>query len=320
MVRQKILVTGSAGFIGFHLCKSLLNDNQFEVLGVDIINDYYDTKLKNSRLNQLLSYDNFKFDKVDIADKKAISNSFQLFKPNKVINLAAQAGVRYSIDNPYAYLESNLSGFVNIIELCRNSNVEGLIYASSSSVYGGNDKIPFNIIDRVDNPISLYAATKRSNELIANSYSHLYNLHTTGLRFFTVYGPWGRPDMAMYIFTKNIIEGKPIPVFNNGNMKRDFTYIDDIIFGIRSAMDKNFKCEIFNLGNNRSEELMFMIELLENSIGKKAKIKFKSMQLGDVQESYADIQYSIDRLNYNPKTIISKGIPKFVKWYMDFYK
>ena len=319
MNKQKILVTGSAGFIGFHLCKSLL-DEQFEVLGVDTINNYYDTRLKNSRLDQLMNYDNFSFDKVDIADKKALGNSFLLFKPNKVINLAAQAGVRYSIENPYAYLESNLSGFINIIELCRNNNVEGLIYASSSSVYGGNDKIPFSVLDRVDNPISLYAATKRANELIANSYSHLYELNTTGLRFFTVYGPWGRPDMAMFIFTKNILEGKAIPVFNNGNMKRDFTYIDDIINGIRSAIDKNYKCEIFNLGNSKSEELMFMIKLLEDSIGRKAKVDFRPLQAGDVPESFAEIQYSNDRLGYNPKTSISTGIPKFVKWYMEFYK
>jgi len=259
---MKILVTGAAGFIGFHLSKSLLDDG-YEVLGIDNINDYYDPNLKLARLEQLKPYKNFKFEKNDIADRDSITQSFQSFKPQKVINLAAQAGVRYSIENPYAYMNSNLVGFLNIIELCRHHDVEGLIYASSSSVYGGNKKIPFSVEDRVDNPISFYAVSKKSNELIANSYSHLYGLHTTGLRYFTVYGPWGRPDMAMLIFTRKILAGEPIPVFNNGNMKRDFTYIADIIAGTRAAINKNFKCEVFNLGNNKSEQLMDVVSLIE---------------------------------------------------------
>jgi len=311
---MKIIVTGSCGFIGFHLCKSLLDDD-YEILGIDNINDYYDPKLKYARLNQLSSYKNFTFDKIDITNKDLLSKSFQLFKPEKVVNLAAQAGVRYSIENPQAYMDANLVGFLNIIESCRRNNVDGLIYASSSSVYGGNMKIPFGVEDRVDNPVSLYAATKKANELIANSYSHLYGLNTTGLRYFTVYGPWGRPDMAMFIFTKKIMAGESISVFNNGNMKRDFTYIDDIISGTRSALDKNYKCEIFNLGNNKSEQLMHMISLIEKELDKKAKINFQPMQPGDVKESYADIKHSMEKLNFFPKTSIEDGIPNFIDWF-----
>ena len=314
---KKILVTGAAGFIGFHLSKSLLDDG-YEVLGIDNVNDYYDPKLKWARLDILKKYNNFKFDRVDIADRELITKSFTEFKPEKVVNLAAQAGVRYSIENPYAYMNSNLVGFLNIIELCRHNEVEGLIYASSSSVYGGNKKIPFSVDDRVDNPISLYAATKKSNELIANAYSHLYGLHTTGLRFFTVYGPWGRPDMAMYIFADKITRGEPISVFNNGNMKRDFTYIGDIIAGTRAAIDKNYACEVFNLGNHRSEELMYMIALLEKYIGKKAVINFEPMQPGDVQESFADIEKSIKMLNYKPATNIDSGIKYLINWYKEY--
>jgi len=251
----KILVTGAAGFIGFHLSKSLLEDG-YEVLGIDNLNDYYDPNLKHARLDIIRKYPNFKFQKVDIADRESLTKVFVDFAPNKVVNLAAQAGVRYSLTNPYAYMDSNLIGFINILELCRHNEVEGLIYASSSSVYGSNKKIPFSVDDRVDNPISLYAATKKANELIAHSYSHLYGLHTTGLRFFTVYGPWGRPDMAMYIFADKISKGEPIQVFNNGKMKRDFTFIDDIISGIRASIEKNYQCEVFNLGNHRSEDLM----------------------------------------------------------------
>ena len=316
---MRILVTGSAGFIGFHLCKSLLEDG-YVVLGIDNINDYYDPTLKLARLEQLKPYKNFKFEKVDIADRESITKSFQAFKPNKVVNLAAQAGVRYSIENPYAYMNSNLVGFLNIIELCRHNEVEGLIYASSSSVYGGNIKIPFSVEDQVDNPISLYGATKRANELIARSYSRLYDLHTTGLRYFTVYGPWGRPDMAMFIFTKKILADEPIPVFNKGNMKRDFTYIDDIITGTRSAIDKNHKCEVFNLGNHRSEQLMDMIALIEKELGKKAIINFQPMQPGDVKETYADIDHSIKKLNFSPQTSIEVGISKFIHWYKSYHK
>ena len=315
---MKILVTGVAGFIGYHLCKSLLEDD-YEVLGIDNINDYYDPKLKLVRLEQLKPYKNFKFEKVDIADRDSITQSFQSFKPRKVINLAAQAGVRYSLENPYAYIDANLVGFLNIIELCRHNNVEGLIYASSSSVYGGNEKIPFSVEDRVDKPLALYGATKRANELIAYSYSHLYGLRSTGLRFFTVYGPWGRPDMAMFLFTRKLLSGEPIPVFNYGNMKRDFTFIDDIILGTRTAIDRNYKCEIFNLGNHRSEQLMDMIALLEKELGQKAIINFQPMQPGDVKESFADIKYSEEKLGFKPTTSIEKGIPKLVEWYKKYY-
>ena len=316
---MKILVTGAAGFIGFHLCKSLL-DYDNEILGIDNLNDYYDPNLKLARLEQLKPLENFKFEKIDIADRESLTQSFQSFKPNKVVNLAAQAGVRYSIENPYAYMNSNLVGFINIIELCRHNDVEGFIYASSSSVYGGNTKIPFSVEDRVDKPIALYAATKRANELIAHSYSHLYGLHTTGLRYFTVYGPWGRPDMALFIFTNKIISGEPIPVFNNGNMKRDFTYIDDIIAGTRAAIEKNYKCEIFNLGNHKSEKLMDIISLIEQNLGKKAEINFLPMQPGDVHESFSDIDKTEKMLGYEPTTDVDVGIGKFLEWYKGYHQ
>jgi len=315
----KILVTGAAGFIGFHLSKSLLIDG-IEVLGIDNINNYYDPNLKQARLEELNSFKNFKYEKIDIANKESLAKSFQSFMPNKVVNLAAQAGVRYSIENPYIYMETNIVGFLNIIELCRHNNIEGLVYASSSSVYGSNKRIPFSVSDRVDSPISLYAASKKSNELIAHAYSHLYGLRTTGLRFFTVYGPWGRPDMAMLIFTRKILAGKPIPVFNNGNMKRDFTYIDDITAGTRKAIDKNYKCEVFNLGNHKSEQLMDVISLIEQTLGKKATIDFMPMQPGDVPESFADIDHSQDKLGFYPKTSIVEGIPKLVEWYKSYYQ
>ena len=314
---SKILVTGAAGFIGFHLSKSLLEDG-YEVLGIDNLNDYYDPKLKHARLDIIKKYPNFKFEKVDIANREPLTKIFEDFAPNKVVNLAAQAGVRYSLTNPYAYMESNLVGFLNIIELCRHNDIEGLIYASSSSVYGSNKKIPFSVDDRVDNPISLYAATKKANELIAHSYSHLYGLHTTGLRFFTVYGPWGRPDMAMYIFADKISKGEPIQVFNNGKMKRDFTYIDDIVSGIRASIDKNYQCEVFNLGNHRSEELMHMIELIEKDLGKKAIIDFQPMQPGDVPESFADIEKSTKMLGYRPMTNIDVGINFLINWFKKY--
>ena len=314
---QKILVTGCAGFIGMHLCKSLLDDG-FQVLGIDNLNDYYDPKLKHARLDQLTPYKNFTFQKIDISNRRPLTEAFTNFKPNKVVNLAAQAGVRYSIENPYAYMSANLVGFLNIIELCRNNEVEGLIYASSSSVYGGNTKIPFSVDDQVDKPISLYAATKRADELMAHSYSHLYDLHTTGLRYFTVYGPWGRPDMAYYLFTEKINKGESIPVFNDGNMKRDFTHIADIIDGTRSAIDKNYTCELFNLGNHRSEELMDVVHLIEENLGKKAEIAFLPMQPGDIPESLADIEKSEEFLGFNPTTGISSGIEDFVEWYKEY--
>ena len=314
---MRILVTGSAGFIGYHLCKELLADG-YEVLGIDSLNDYYDVKLKEARLEELSS-SNFSFKKIDISNREDLQKSFEEFNPRKVVNLAAQAGVRYSIKNPYAYLASNLRGFLNVIEMCRNYKVEGLIYASSSSVYGANKKIPFDVKDSTDKPLALYGATKKANELIAFSYSHLYGLNTTGLRFFTVYGPWGRPDMAMFIFAKNIISNKSIPVYNNGDMRRDFTYIDDIIHGTKRAIEKNYKCEIFNLGNNKSENLMDMISIMEHSLSKKAIVDFQPIQPGDVKDGWADIDYSFSKLGYQPKTDIKEGIPKFLKWYGSFY-
>jgi UDP-glucuronate 4-epimerase len=302
-----------------HLCKSLLKDD-FKVYGIDNMNDYYDKKLKSDRLNQLIKYKNFSFSKIDLIDKKSLSSYFKNINPSKVVNLAAQAGVRYSIENPDAYMNSNLVGFLNLIELCRYNGTSGFIYASSSSVYGGNEKIPFSEKDSVDKPISFYAASKKSNELIANVYSHLYGLNCTGLRFFTVYGPWGRPDMALYIFTKKILENQPIDVFNHGKMNRDFTYIDDIIQGLRSSIDKNYKFEIFNLGNSHSEELMKMISIIEKKLSKKAIINFMDIQPGDVQTTYADVSKAKQMLNYNSDTSILEGIPKFIDWYKQYHK
>ena len=316
---MKILITGAAGFIGFHLTKSLLDDG-FEICGIDNLNNYYDPALKKDRLKILRDYSNFTFEKVDISNKEKLNKLFNKINPEKVVNLSAQAGVRYSIENPYAYVSSNLVGFVNIIELCRQNNVKGLIYASSSSVYGANKKIPFSIDDRVDKPLALYGATKRANELIAHSYSHLYNLNTTGLRYFTVYGPWGRPDMAMYIFTSKIINNEAIPLFNNGDMKRDFTYIDDIVYGTRAALDKNYKYEIFNLGNHKSERLKDIISLIEKHLSKKAKIKKLPIQPGDVKRTFADIEYTTKMLNFFPKTSVKSGIPKFIDWYKYYNK
>ena len=317
-LKSRILVTGAAGFIGYHLIKSLLNDG-YLVYGIDNLNDYYDPNLKNDRLGQLLSFENFKFDQIDITNNNSLLSAFKEFKPEKVVNLAAQAGVRYSLENPYAYVNTNIVGFSNLIELCRRYNVEGFIYASSSSVYGGNQKIPFSVDDRVDNPLSLYAATKKSNELIANSYSNLFGLHTTGLRYFTVYGPWGRPDMAMYIFTRKIYAGKPIQVFNHGKMKRDFTYIDDIVSGTRAAIQNNYPCEIFNLGNHRSENLMDVVGLIENNLGIKAEIDFLPMQPGDVPERFADISKTTEKLGFEPTVNTDQGVENFVNWYKEYH-
>jgi UDP-glucuronate 4-epimerase len=314
---KKIIVTGAAGFIGLHLAKSLLNDG-YTVLGIDNMNDYYDPSLKQARLNQLTKYSEFSFAKIDIADLKQLDYFFSVFQPDRLVNLAAQAGVRYSLENPHAYIESNVKGFMNILECCRHHKTKGLIYASSSSVYGGNEKIPFSVDDRVDHPISIYAATKKSNELMAHTYSHLYGLHTTGLRFFTVYGPWGRPDMAMNIFANKIHNGESIPVFNHGNMKRDFTYIDDIIAGTRSAIEFNAKNEIYNLGNNNWENLMDMVALLEKSLGEKAIIDFQDIQPGDVEKTYANISKSKQDLEYEPTTSLDIGIPKFIQWFKEY--
>ncbi len=316
---EKILVTGSSGFIGMHICRSLLDDG-YVVEGIDNMNDYYDLSLKEARLDLLNNYDNFTFNNIDISNLKDVEGIFNQFRPEKVVNLAAQAGVRYSIENPHAYIETNIVGFTNIIEACRQYKVKGLIYASSSSVYGGNKKIPFSVEDRVDKPISIYAATKKTNELIAYTYNHLYGLHSTGLRFFTVYGPWGRPDMAMYIFTDKIIKGQKISVFNHGNMYRDFTYIDDIISGIRSTINKNYPCEVFNLGNNKIENLMDVIKKIETELREKAKVEFLDIQLGDVEKTYANIDSEKSKIGYSPKVSINEGIPRFIDWYKSYYE
>ena len=316
---EKILVTGCAGFIGMHLCKTLL-DEGYQITGIDNINNYYDQNLKKDRLKVLKKYKNFFFEKLDIVDYKSLDALFKNFCPDKVVNLAAQAGVRYSLENPFAYIESNIVGFLNVLECCRHNNVKGLIYASSSSVYGGNKKIPFSEFDSVDSPISIYASSKKSNELMAYTYNHLFDLNVTGLRFFTVYGPWGRPDMALYIFTKKIMNGEPIHVFNNGNMQRDFTYIDDIIEGIKYSIEKNYNCEVFNLGNNKVEDLMGMISLIETSLNRKAKIIYKEIQPGDVPKTFANIDNARKLLNYDPKVSIASGIPKFINWYKSYIK
>ena len=315
---EKVLVTGNSGFIGMHLCRDLLSDG-FIVKGIDNMNSYYSLSLKKARLNKLLSNCNFTFSEIDITNLRGVEKVFNEFKPDMVVNLAAQAGVRYSIENPLSCINTNIVGFTNIIQSCLHYNVGGLIYASSSSVYGGNEKIPFSTDDRVDKPISIYAASKKSNELIAYTYSHLYGLNTTGLRFFTVYGPWGRPDMAMYIFAEKIRNGEKIPLFNHGKMKRDFTYIDDIVGGIRASLKNNYQCEIFNLGNNRSEDLMEMIRHIEQELGKKVEFDYLDMQPGDVKETFANIEHARDKLNYNPKISINEGIPKFIKWYKSYY-
>ena len=316
---MKILITGAAGFIGYHLCKTLLKED-YQILGIDNLNDYYDKNLKVNRLEQLKYNKNFIFKKIDISNREQLSFIFKKFKPQKVINLAAQGGVRYSLQNPYAYMDSNLVGFLNLLELCRHNDIEGFIYASSSSVYGRNNKKPFSVEDRVDKPISLYAASKRANELLAYSYSDLYGLNTTGLRYFTVYGPWGRPDMAYFIFTKKIINSEPIDVYNNGNMKRDFTFIDDIISGTKTAIENNYNQEIFNLGNNKAVNLLDLINVIENQLNKEAIINFHPIQLGDLKETHADISKSKIKLNFNPKIEISDGISIFIKWYKRYYK
>ncbi len=337
---MSILVTGAAGFIGFHLCKKLIDNGEY-VIGYDNLNNYYDVNLKLSRINQLKNSDKdnqFTFIKGDLEDLMKLKKNFKEFKPQKVVNLAAQAGVRYSIENPAAYIQANLVGFGNILELCKKNDIGHLVYASSSSVYGGNTKIPFSEKDRVDHPISLYAASKKANELMAHTYSHLYNLPTTGLRFFTVYGPWGRPDMALYKFTKGIIEGTPINVFNNGDMIRDFTYIEDICESIKrliykvASSDNNFNKDnpnsasswapyrIFNIGNSDPIPLIKYIKVIEEKVGKKAIINFKPMQMGDVKLTSADTSSLEEWINFKPNTSIENGIEKFVDWYKSFHK
>ncbi|ONI47596.1 capsular biosynthesis protein CpsI [Candidatus Epulonipiscium fishelsonii] len=332
-----ILVTGSAGFIGFHLSKLLL-DKGYKVVGLDNLNDYYDPTLKQSRLNILLKNPNFIFYKVDLKNKDEVDKIFKEHPPEYVINLAAQAGVRYSLKNPYSYIDSNIIGFMNILEACRNHPVKHLLYASSSSVYGGNTTAPFSTEHSVDHPVSLYAATKKSNELMAHSYSHLYNIPTTGLRFFTVYGPWGRPDMAYFSFTKDILSETPIKVFNHGKMERDFTYIDDIVEGIYKLLDVVPKAnkdwsedkdkisesfapyKIYNIGNNEPIQLEKFINVLEDSLGKKSQKIYMDMQDGDVVKTYADTTDLENDINFKPHTSIEKGLSNFVNWYRNYYK
>ncbi len=330
---MNILVTGAAGFIGFHLIEKLLEKNCF-IVGIDNINDYYDVDLKNDRIKILTensSTDTFKFIKLDLANREAMSTLFSRYKFDVVINLGAQAGVRYSIENPHAYMDSNMVGFLNVLEGCRQSKVKHLLYASSSSVYGMNVKQPFSTEDRVDYPISLYAATKKSNELMAHTYSHLYNIPTTGLRFFTVYGPYGRPDMAYFSFTKKILSGQQIDVYNNGVMQRDFTYIDDIVEGIIRLIDKTpapqnssittaiAPYKIYNIGNNQPVTLRRFINAIEQACGKKAKENLLPMQPGDVPITYADIDELTTDIGFKPSISIEDGIAKFVEWYRSYY-
>ena len=333
---KSILVTGAAGFIGFHLSKKLLNLG-YSVVGLDNLNDYYDVNLKRSRLDILKQNPNFTFREADLSDKQMLDNIFKEFAFPYVVNLAAQAGVRYSITNPYAYSRSNLVGFLNILEGCRHFGVKHLVYASSSSVYGANKKMPFSVHSNVDHPLSLYAATKKSNELMAHTYSSLYNLPTTGLRFFTVYGPHGRPDMALFLFTKAILEGKPIDVFNNGKMKRDFTYVDDITEAVSrivpkiaapnkewSGMDPDpassfAPYRIYNIGNNKPVELLRFIEVIEECLGKKAIKNFLPLQDGDVPETFADADDLMREVDFKPATSVETGVKNFVDWYLSYY-
>ncbi len=320
------LITGGAGFIGFHLSKSLLEKGA-RVIGFDNMNEYYDVRLKEDRLAKLYYYDKYTFVKGDLANNADVFQLFQEYRPDIVVNLGAQAGVRYSIDNPSAYMESNMMGFFHILEGCRYFPVEHLVYASSSSVYGGNEKVPFSTEDKVDEPVSLYAATKKSNELMAHAYSKLFAIPVTGLRFFTVYGPFGRPDMAYFKFTKKILAGEPIQVYNRGDMMRDFTYIDDIVQGVENILcnppEKNEKgalYKLYNIGNNKPVKLMDYIETLERCLGVEAKKEFLPMQPGDVYQTYADVTDLMRDYNFKPETSIEEGLQKFVDWYREYYK
>ena len=334
---MKILVTGAAGFIGMHVCERLLARGD-EVIGVDNLNDYYEVALKEARLARLTPNPRFKLSRLDIADREGIADLFAAERPQRVINLAAQAGVRYSLQNPHAYVDSNVVGFVNLLEGCRHSGVEHFVYASSSSIYGGNERMPFSEHDNVDHPVSLYAATKKANELMAHTYSHLYGLPTTGLRFFTVYGPWGRPDMALFLFTKAILEGKPIDVFNHGNMQRDFTYVDDIVEGVIRVMDRNAAVNaeydpisadpatsnapyrVFNIGNNNPVQLLDFIGAIEKALGMPAEKRLLPLQDGDVPATYADTALLNDWVGFVPATPIQEGVSRFIAWYRDYYK
>lgn len=343
---KKIMITGAAGFIGSNLAKQILKEEtDIKIIGIDSITDYYDVNLKESRLKELEKFSNFKFIKGDIADQRTVQELFAQFEPDIVVNLAAQAGVRYSIDNPDAYIQSNLIGFYNILEACRHSydvaaadgnatykGVQHLVYASSSSVYGSNEKVPYSTEDKVDNPVSLYAATKKSNELLAHAYSKLYGIPSTGLRFFTVYGPAGRPDMAYFKFTNKLVKGEKIQIYNNGDMKRDFTYIDDIITGVRKVMakapDKNAQgvpYKVYNIGNNSPEDLLYFVETLEKClmeegvIDKPAEKEFLPMQPGDVYQTYADVEELQRDFGFKPATPLEDGLRRFAKWYKEFY-
>ena len=334
---MKVLVTGAAGFIGSALSIRLLERGD-EVIGVDNLNDYYDVNLKLARLERLRDHKGFKFVKLEIADRAAVEALFVREKFQRVMHLAAQAGVRYSITNPHAYIDSNIVGFINILEGCRHNAVEHLAYASSSSVYGANTHMPFSIHDNVDHPVSLYAASKKANELMAHTYSHLYRLPTTGLRFFTVYGPWGRPDMSLFMFTRNILEGKPIDVFNYGNHRRDFTYVDDIVEGVMRVIDKPAQpnsswasenpdpgtslapYRVYNIGNNNPVNLLAFIETFEKCLGKEAIKNLLPLQPGDVPDTYADVSDLVNDLGYKPETLLETGIRNFVEWYKNFYR
>ena len=323
---KKVLITGAAGFIGFHLAKRLLSLGA-TVCGIDNLNDYYDVSLKEARLTILEKEPAFTFVRGDLADEAAVTKLFEDFRPDIVVNLAAQAGVRYSIDNPRSYIQSNIVGFFNILEACRHYPVEHLLYASSSSVYGNQEKTPFATTDNVDHPISLYAATKKSDELMAYTYSHLYGIPATGLRFFTVYGPWGRPDMAYFKFTNKIVRGEPIQIYNHGDMLRDFTYVDDIIRGVENmlcnppkANEFGDRYKVYNIGNNKPEKLMDFIETLEKAIGREAKKEYLPMQPGDVYQTYADVTDLIRDFDFKPSTPISEGLGRFAEWYKEYYK
>lgn len=334
---MKILVTGTAGFIGSALSLKLLERGD-EVIGIDNLNDYYDVNLKKARLARHESHKAYTHYFCSLEEREKIDDIFRKHRPQRVVNLAAQAGVRYSLQNPYAYINSNVVGFINILEACRHNEVESLVYASTSSVYGANTRLPFSVHDGVNHPLSLYAATKKANELMAHTYSHLYGLPTVGLRFFTVYGPWGRPDMALFMFTKNILAGKPIDVFNHGKHTRDFTYVDDIVEGVIRSIDKipqpdpnwssdapdaassNAPYRIYNIGNNKPVELMDYIKAIEAATGRKAELNLLPLQAGDVPDTYADVSELIEDVGYKPDTPVTEGITRFVEWYRGFYK
>jgi len=334
---MKVLITGAAGFIGNSLALRLLERGD-EVVGIDNLNDYYDPALKEARLARVADNPAFTDVRIDLEDRDGIAEVFKKYKPNRVVNLAAQAGVRYSLENPNAYIDTNIVGFMNILEGCRYNDVEHLVYASSSSVYGSNTKMPFSVHDNVDHPVSIYAATKKANELMAHTYSHLYRLPTTGLRFFTVYGPWGRPDMALFLFTRKILAGEPIDVFNYGKHRRDFTYIDDIVEGVVRTLDhvaepnpdwsgdhpdsasSTAPYALYNIGNNEPVELMHYIEVLEDCLGRKAEKNMLPLQAGDVPATYADVQDLVRDVDYKPDMSVEQGIANFVAWYRDYYK